>query len=396
MLRRAKPRFPDQRPGEEVLIFLRRHTIVLLGRIFIPVLLLLLAAGSWMLGMALEEVRPVAFVISLITLLPGLFLLGWRTLDWWNDNFIVTTQRVIHIERVQLFFESREEAPLNRIQNVLVKMEGLLPNLLYYGDVVIETAGARPITFKSVSKPRKVQRIIFTEMRLAGQRAASDDATLPPEIPRWESRAPRWRRLPEVISRLFFVRPPEGKIVRTWRKHWWVLLSYLGRPLAILLPLSFLWVVMGIVLQPLLADAIYVIGLVALLLWTAWLVIDWGNDLYILTEGHVIDVKKKPLTLEHRLEAGLSMIQNANYNQPNFLSRALNFGDVIFQTAGPGGELRFESVPDPRNVQAAVLNAVAQARQLSAQEEAQRRQDEMYKVMDKYMEWRERNRTPSA
>jgi uncharacterized membrane protein YdbT with pleckstrin-like domain len=86
----------------------------------------------------------------------------WIFDDWQNDIYQVTATRIIDVERLPLFFrEERREASLGMIQNINLEIPGILGQLLNYGSVNIETAGAGAFTFDYVADPRAVQSEIF-------------------------------------------------------------------------------------------------------------------------------------------------------------------------------------------------------------------------------------------
>jgi hypothetical protein len=106
-----------------------------------------------------------SFVSAALGLLSFILVLWlvWRYLDWRNDLFLLTNRYVFDIDRLPLGFgESRKQAELGNIQNVNAERPGLLPTILNFGNVAIETAGASAdIVFEKVSNPSRVQSEIF-------------------------------------------------------------------------------------------------------------------------------------------------------------------------------------------------------------------------------------------
>lgn len=349
----ARAQFPGQRADEKVVFKLRRHWFVLFMWLIPAVILFLATAGiGIVVGITLSlSVLPWVGLILLLSLLPlGLFV--WRVLDWENDHYILTTQRILHIERVYFLFESREEAPLSRIQDVSVEMPTLTANLLYFGDVVIETAAtAGQIKFRSVPKPRKVQRLIFREAGLP------EPGT--PTTEEWQPSRSRALRPLETFTRMLYAVVPQGGGVVIWRKHWYVLLTKIIRPLIVATLLLVAWIVLlssslpaqGGQISELVVIALPALFFLLVVGWLAWITIDWHNDLYVLTDTHVIDIEKRPFTMEFRREANLGMIQNVSYEQPGFIPKLLGFGNTRLETAGRFGEFTFDNVPAPRQVQ---------------------------------------------
>lgn len=388
--------FPGQQEGEEVIILQRRHWFVLLMWLLLPILSLVpLSLMAWGVVRLLDISGPFQALIWLGFMSPALVWIVWLILDWENDHYIVTNKRVLHIERVYFLFESRDEARLDRVQDVTVEMPNIIANLLYYGNVIIETAGTEGrIVFKAIAKPRKVQRRIFELITLANGPGRELEPERIRERLRWEPRRPRYQRLPEMITRMFYPVYPTGEGVIIWRKHWWILLTKLGAPALALLILTLLWflAVTANLGYPIWVDSLFAFGLAGLLIWIVFISVDWYNDLYILTSDHVIDIEKVPFIFEHRREANLAMIQDVSYVQPSFLHKLLDFGNLRLETAGTVGEFTFDSVPHPREVQNRIFERIGVFRRRAQEAAERRRREEITAVVEEYL----RRRPPGA
>ncbi len=387
--------FPGQGADEKVIIFERKHWYLLYQWLRLPVaILLLFALIAWMLGRIPSLPRVVLALPGTAILMLTLWI-AWRAADWENDRYIVTDKRVIHIEKVPFIREKRDEAPLGMIQDVSVEMKGLMPNLLYFGNVIIQTAGTLgTVRFIGIRKPRKAQaQILALVEQIKGYplRAGEEEEDLntvrrivglPPVEPkplpptaeglRWESERARREQIPEVLKRMLFPKPIFGEDQIIWRKHWWILFTQLISPSLILLTVIAIWVAIGIFHRSIIvwADLLLGISLVIIGLRIAWLVIDWRNDLYVVTNERVIDIEKVPFRYEHRREAGLDKIQDVRYLQPNIIARILDFGHVRLETAGEIGEFTFDSVPHPRQVQVEIFKRLERFRRRAEQERA--------------------------
>jgi hypothetical protein len=97
--------------------------------------------------------------------------------------------------------------------------------------------------------------------------------------------------------------------------------------------------------------------LVCVGLFCLWQYVDWWNDVYVLTDSAVVDVNKVPFFYDDRIEASLTMVQNARASRPSMLHKLLNFGDIIVETAGKKNDLIFYDLPDPYAVQEAIMSA---------------------------------------
>ena len=87
-------------------------------------------------------------------------------------------------------------------------------------------------------------------------------------------------------------------------------------------------------------------GIVAAL-WALWVVLDWLNDYYIITDRRVINLNRIILLYESRREAPLTAVKSEEV-KTSFLGRMLGFGDVI--TYAFMGQVVFRGIADPRAV----------------------------------------------
>lgn len=153
------------------------------GRIFRFVL----AAVAFMLaGVTL----PVVLVGFLTPVLPPLFMtvlyLLWlgavafwlvlNTVDWRNDVYILTHDRIIDQVRFPILYDQRTVARLDQVQNVRYQ-QGVVGRLLNFGDVTVETAGrTQAVVFLEVPKPAEIQSTIFRRIDQLNERLAMQEA----------------------------------------------------------------------------------------------------------------------------------------------------------------------------------------------------------------------------
>jgi uncharacterized membrane protein YdbT with pleckstrin-like domain len=180
---------------------------------------------------------------------------------------------------------------------------------------------------------------------------------------------------------MIFYSPVAGTNQITWRKHWWILFK------AVVVPALFAVVVLVLlILVPIpLARLLMAMLFLASLLFLAWQIVDWYNDVYIITDDRIVDIEKVPLISEDRREARLVMIQDVNYRQPDFLARTLGYGDIIIETAAKTGAFTFSNVPNPQQVQMEIFARWERTRQPSSAPSAETTQ-EFITLLDRYHE----------
>ncbi len=159
--------FPNQKPGEQVLLFYRRHwvgvaKIILLALffIFIPVFFYIYFARNF--DYFHNEVFYGIYVLvnSAFILFVILFTFS-NFIDYYLDVWIVTNMRVINIEQLGLFARELSEKDLGRMQDVRSDTRGFWATLLNYGNVVIQTAGEEQnFVFRQIPDPEEAVRKI--------------------------------------------------------------------------------------------------------------------------------------------------------------------------------------------------------------------------------------------
>ena len=407
------PEFPGQFPDEEIYLFERRYWFVLLQWVWVP------GSLTFVLGLVVLVLTSLAALIGhpfsagtrvllwILFLSPGCGWIIWRILDWGNDWFIVTDRRVIHIDEIPFIRLRRDEAPLDMIQDVTVHMRGLWQNLLYFGNVVNQTAGTLgTVRFIGIRKPRKVQALILALIGGARRRRAAppeeaplreirevlgfpprEEMPVPPEAEglRWESERFRRGQLGLVLRRLFLAEPRFGENQIVWRKHWWALLRALVQPTFIFAVIAILWLASGTLFEysPW-VDVFFGLALMGVFTWVVWHTLDWWNDLYVLTDERVVDIEKVPLLAEERREARLDRIQNVRYDQPSLIYRLLNFGHVRLETAGEIGHFTFDYIPHPQEVQAEIFRRLAAFRQRVEEHQRQASRQALLELLGLY------------
>ncbi len=244
--------------GEHEVGVWRRHWVELARRMLAPLLIGVIGLGG---AAALATVAPSTTVIALLALVGlvvPLLIAGWAFLDYYQDQLIVTSSRIIHIERTPFIDAQRSETFLSRVQDVQVITPGIVATVLGFGTIRVLTAGSRQgITFSTLPDPEGVRDIIFAQAERAKDRASRerrswlerqvrqalgwepDAPEEAPDAPPAEAAPATWRgALWEVLSYFWpKMRIQEGQTVM-WRKHWWVLMRSTMVPMTALFVVS--------------------------------------------------------------------------------------------------------------------------------------------------------------
>lgn len=425
-------RFVRQHPfnwlsDDEVVYQVQRKHIAVLGLMLVaPVFvllvgLLLVAVSLFALGLT----NPVGIGLLVFSSVVSLFGLGWTAwsaIDWSNDYYIVTNQRVVWIEQVIWLYRSQVEAPLDAVRGVNLKTS-FWGRILGYGDVIVSTYTGEVI-LRTVNDPaqmdavireflRRVQRMSVrarqaeTErevLKIMGREPAETTASTPVE-----KKAPA-RLQKEVapgevrelafseryLGNLFRLRLEEGETV-TYRKHWLKLLGKTWKP-AIL----FLFLLAALVISLiLLAQGTFpgsVMGLVILLIvilsiptfvWWAYNYVDWANDIYQITKDSLYDIERKPLGSETRTSTSLDKIISLTHRRNGFIGYLFNMGDVIVNVGDT--KLTFNGVYQPARVQQDVFQHMQKLQVKKQNEEVARERDRILTLLQVYHQQVNRN-----
>jgi len=309
----------------------------------------------------------------------------WRWLDWGNDYYIVTDQRVVWMEKIILLYESRHTAPLDAILSINVDTS-FTQRLFGSGDVVINTFTGKTI-LKSVDQPKRLEKVIQeywqrsqiyveqdehqTRVRLLREELAIDPPTQVEERIR-PNEAENKNKIAQNLFNLLKTQYHEnGAII--YRKHIFILLRRTWLHLILLLITGAVFFIKFY--QYFSADNINagVVGLISFAIGSIFALIllyhlvDWGNDIYKITDRHIFDIDRSPFGRESSKSAPLEKILNTSVEQ-SFLKRLLKFGTVVINV----GEVKFtfDDVYNPSKVQQEIFSRYYARKELIKRQEA--------------------------
>lgn len=141
---------------------------------------------------------------------------------------------------------------------------------------------------------------------------------------------------------------PDEVIYFLARKHRFILYKNLILPvLALLVPAGLFYAWLEIASFAIVAFAGFA-SLIAIVLWALWLVIDWGNDYYIVTNRRVVWLEKVIGMYDSRQESPLGTILSVGV-ETEALGRVFDYGNLIVRTFV--GRIPFNNVDHPEQAQ---------------------------------------------
>ena len=168
--------------GEKLEFSLRRHPIVFLGPIamFVVMAGIPYAADAVIFGDAPLVLSHPFLDIGLKLFLSIYYLSVWifffsQFTDYYLDINIVTNDRILDINQKGLFGRAVSELDLTRVQDVHSEIKGIIPTLLNYGKVEVQTAANEEnFVFHQVPDPHKVRQRILELAALDRKREARE------------------------------------------------------------------------------------------------------------------------------------------------------------------------------------------------------------------------------
>jgi CRP-like cAMP-binding protein len=368
--------------SDEVIYFLaRRHRLVLYQKLLGPLVGLLVPAFffyAWYFMVPFVIVGIAAW----LSLIAVILWVVWLIVDWRNDYYIVTNQRVVWLEKVIGIYDSRMESPIHTVLSVGVEANQI-GRILDYGNVIVRTFVGR-IVFSNVDHPEQAARMIeeywgrTREAAVGIEKEAIKNAirkrlgipvspqpkpfgSIQEAPPAPKPKTPRWLSFLGLDA--LKLRLEEGDSI-IYRKHWIALIIQAWMPIAgifaaLILFLNRLW---QLAFDPnasfisfaggLNVDTwalVFSMGMVPFIGWLIYETADWSNDKFQVTSEQIIDLDKKPFGTETRNAAQLDSILGTEYRRIGILGNLFNYG-TVYITVG-GSKFAFEDVTDPPAVQ---------------------------------------------
>ncbi len=360
---------------EKVLLISRRHPLFLFLRVGVFGVTGLVGSGILLsLAIAPTGISTGLLIFALFIFLLGAFLAIWAGLEWTNDYFFITGERVLVQKKMVGFYDSRQESPYSAILSTGLDST-IWGRAFGFGAIHLRTYTGN-LTFKRLPFPeviydllefqryrsvRETQQQDRAEIRDTLQeriqgKSATKRASLKDLKPEMSSTYTSGSLL-DLLARFYGLRRERsGSVI--YRTHWWKMLGKTILPSLLLIGVVVFLVLRWIGLTPSLTDtqAYGAALIVALVSWCWWLYqyIDWHNDIYIITPDQLVDVNRTPLGKEERRSAPIKNIQTVQFKRKGIIGLVLNFGTVRIQIGNE--ELTFDNVYDPAAIQAEVFS----------------------------------------
>lgn len=169
--------FPSQQPDEKIVLAVREHWFRLFSKFALIAILSLVPFLIRLLLFETDILDLTPTVDSIITVISHLYYLGLLValfivfVLYYLNLHVVSEERVVDIDQVGLLFHEISELNIETIEDVTSQTKGLIGNILNYGPVFVQTAGATErFEFENVSNPARIASIILELYEQHGQR----------------------------------------------------------------------------------------------------------------------------------------------------------------------------------------------------------------------------------
>lgn len=378
-------------PGEVIYLIERKDFLFLLAHLVAPMSVVLLSLVFFAGALSLGTSFP--FYVGLFIFIVGVLWTIWQVIDWSNDYYIVTNERVIWLEKVIFLSDSRQEAPLYSIISIGLSSDQI-GRILGYGDVNVRTfTGA--IIMRDVAHPQQIVDLIqehWNRSKVMQRQEKIEDirqtirkrvglpvgtppakpAVPPSDVTDEETPKPA-RKLPAIFDDFIKMRYEDGDTI-TYRKHWIVLLMQTGVPFLATLFTAFLLLFnftgrFDDILTPAVRLFLLFFLFLGALGWFMYTYVDWRNDIYRVTPDQILDIERKPLGHEEKRAAPLDNILSLEVERATLLGVLFNFGSVVADVSGT--KFIFRDIFNPAQAQQDIFRRMdARRRKQQAEQDA--------------------------
>ncbi len=370
-----KVNFPWHQIAETIYLISRRHHLFLWIRL-IPITLLTLAAFAGLLSVSFtaKAGSELWLILAVIALIFGGMFAAWAALEWSNDYFILTRDRVLMQRLLIGVYDSRSETPMTAIlstgmdSNIFGRILGFgsVTARAYTGDLRLSQLPDPDLILALLENRRKSLQSEQRREEQSSMKSMLQQRLQPGTVDSPQRRNPPVEQrsggnyntgsFADLLADFFGLRTEkDGAII--FRTHWWILCKKTAFPIIFLFGVFITAWLRYVGVFEYNANLIYTSAIVLTLIgWSWWFYryLDWRNDVYIISGDQLVDVNRRPLGSEERRSAPVKNVQTVEYSRKGIISLILNYGTVRIQIGNE--ELTFDNVYKPSEVQIEIFN----------------------------------------
>lgn len=156
---------------EVILIQVRKHWFVLCTQLLVVIIVALIPLIAYIAAIQFGVFAYVSVSINtafLIALYSGWLILAWMGFfsvwtNYYLDVWTITNKRLIAVDQRGLFNRSTGSFRLERLQDINVTIQGIIPTFLNFGNLEAETASNdKEFVARAIPKPQELKALILS------------------------------------------------------------------------------------------------------------------------------------------------------------------------------------------------------------------------------------------
>jgi hypothetical protein len=154
-------KFVNSDSEEKIITILRRHPITNIPWLILAFFMIIAPSVSNLIPYFDKMSMGYQVILILIWYLVTTAFILEKFLDWFFNVNLITDERILDVNFINLMYREITEAEVEEIQEVTVRPAGGVESFFEYGDVLIQTAAEIPrIIFENVPYPERVAKTL--------------------------------------------------------------------------------------------------------------------------------------------------------------------------------------------------------------------------------------------
>jgi len=340
-------------------------------------------------------------IMIVLILITGVYFVYNDLVLWWVETDIITNKRVLIWKG--LLSPSRKEFGVDKVVQVGSDQKGVISLLLNYGNVHLYLVGGDEPILEKVHNPKGVRDLFEkvtdeyrrnkpapmpphpnpqnAELQAALDQLAHKDEL--PTLPDQDEKYPGYHQPGKVRGPLRTFGGPLRLPCNVKYNGDEYTVKYLQRAKSVLVgkliipTLIFLGLIISLFYFPSLKLSIS-IAILAMFFVFTYIIINYWDDIYILTSKRIIDINRRFIFLdEEHLSIEYSQIRDVRVKVGNPLYILLNVGKVIVETPGNNPDLTMRIVDHPFSVQDMIYTVKGHKEKVDKIKNANDRKDQL-------------------
>jgi hypothetical protein len=384
-------------PKEVVYYVSRKH------KMFLWIRLAILFTLSTAIILAFSLFMGFSWLFFGVSVAITLLLIPWFYIDWANDYYVVTNERVVWLEKLVGVFEKRKEIPMSAILSVDFDTT-FLGRTVNVGNVILRTYTGQ-ISLSQLEHSEEVAGQIADQWKRLQEQEQQMGREAIKRVVREriygiEEEYEEFRSKPAQIKNKtfleknfahFFQQRFEENGVVTYRKFWVYLILKSWKPFTVMF-LAMVYLGFYLIARMpeksktvnIVTISFLVILIIASFVRWVYQYLDWSNDFFQVTSEQVIDVDRTPFGADQRRSAPLENILSVEFDIKGLLRILFNYGTVYINVGNT--TLSFDEVKNPSQVQQEILYRMNKRVKAIRKKEAEYPQEQLTEWLEIYHE----------